>query len=312
MKRNPLTILIGAVLLVIFASLLFCYQVRQSEFVVVTTFGKPTGELLPPGLHVKLPWPIQKTHPLDRRIQNFDEKFEETPTSDGFYLMVMTYVGWRINDPAAFFPKFARDSGDSEATIHEAEKTLEALVRSAKKEIVGTHPFSDFISTDETKLKFGEIEAEILKKVQERVAANSYGLEIKFLGIKKLGLPESVTQNVFDRMQSERQVLVSKIQFEGEEQAIKIKSAADRESAKLLADAEGEATRIRGQGEAEAAKSFAVFQQSPELANLILKLNALELTLKDKSTLILDQSTPPFDLLRVDQQGARSHSGEKK
>src|SRR5207248_9177752 len=124
---------------------------------------------------------------------------------------------WKISDPATFFPKFAGGS------ISEAEKTLEAVVRSAKNEVVGQHPFSDFISTDETKLKFAEIENEILKKAQTRVAANNYGLEIKFLGIKKLGLPESVTQNVFDRMQSERQVLVSKIQFEGEEQAIKIK-----------------------------------------------------------------------------------------
>ena len=91
--------------------------------------------------------------------------------------------------------------------------------------------------------EFGEIEGEIFKKVQDRVAANSYGIEIRFLGIKKLGLPESVTQNVFERMQSERQVLISQIQFEGEEQATKIKASADRESAKLLADAEAEAPR---------------------------------------------------------------------
>jgi membrane protease subunit HflC len=311
MKRNPLTIAIGAVLLVIFVALLFCFQVRKSEVAVVTRFGRPIRTITAPGLQGKLPWPIERVHKLDKRIQNFDGKFEETLTSDGFNLMVMTYVGWRISDPAAFFPKFTRDTADSEMTIREAEKTLEAVVRSAKNEIVGQHPFSDFISTDEKKLKFSEIENNILQKVQERVAANSYGLEIKFLGVKKLGLPESVTQNVFDRMQSERQVLVSKIQYEGEEQAIKIRSSADRESAKLLADAEAEATRIRGQGEAEAAKSFAVFEKSPELANLVLKLNALELTLKEKSTLILDQSTPPFDLFKADQKVSRSQ-GDKK
>ncbi len=306
MKRK-LTVVIGGLLLVILGALLFCYQVRKSEVAVVTTFGKVTAKEDKPGLYYKMPWPIQKVHKLDQRIQNVDGKFEETLTSDAFNLLVMTYVGWRINDPAAFYPKFARDGGDAEGTIQEAEKTLEAVVRSAKNEVVGQHPFSDFISTDEKKLKFGEIEADILQKVQSRVAANNYGMEIKFLGIKKLGLPESVTQNVFERMQNERQVRVSAIQFEGEEQAIKIRSGADRESARLLADAEAEATRIRGQGEGEAAKSFAVFQQNPELANLILKLNALELTLKDKSTLVLDQSTPPFDLLKSDQK-----KGEKK
>jgi membrane protease subunit HflC len=310
-KRNPLTITIGAVLLVVFIALLFCYQVRKSEVAVVTTFGKPTGkpetEL---GLHFKWPWPIQKVHKLDQRIQNFDGKFEETLTSDGFNLMVMTYVGWRIHDPAAFFPKFTRGDGDTEVTIREAERILEEVVRSAKNEVVGQHPFSDFISTDETKLKFGAIENEILDKVQQRVAANSYGMEIKFLGVKKLGLPESVTQNVFQRMQSERQVLISKIENEGKEEASKIRSSAQRESAKLLADAEADATRIRGLGEAEAAKSFAVFQKNPDLANLILKLNALEMTLKEKATLVVDPTTPPFDLLKADIGMGRSQ--EKK
>ena len=40
MKRNLLTLVIGAVLIVIFALLLFVFQVRQSEVAVVTTFGK--------------------------------------------------------------------------------------------------------------------------------------------------------------------------------------------------------------------------------------------------------------------------------
>jgi membrane protease subunit HflC len=293
MKKSPLIITVGLVLLVIFVALLFFFQVRQTEVAILTTFGKPTAKpFSEPGLYFKLPWPIQKDYKLDKRIQNFDGKFEETLTSDGYNLLVMTYVGWQISDAAAFFPKFPGGS------IADAEKTLESIVRSAKNEVVGQHPFSDFISTDETKLKFAEVENEILAKVKQRVAANNYGMEVKFLAIKKLGLPESVTQNVFDRMQSERQVLISKIQSEGEEQATNIVSKADSESAKIVANAEAEATRIRGEGDAAAAKSFAVFQQNPDLANLILKLNALEVTLKDKSTLILDQNTPPFDLLQ--------------
>ncbi|MDQ6632993.1 MAG: protease modulator HflC [Verrucomicrobiota bacterium] len=293
MKRNPLTILIGALLFVVFVLLLFVFQVRKSEVAVITTFGKPTGEYTQPGAYFKWPWPIQKVHKLDQRIQNFEDRFDETLTPDGYNLIVMTYVGWKISEPKLFFPKFASGS------VSEAEKSLEALVRSAKYETVGSHPFSDFISTDEKALKFVEIENEILKKVQDQVKVNNYGIEIKFLGIKKLGLPEAVTQNVFERMKNERQGLVSKIQFQGEEEASKIKSAADRDSAKLLNEAEAKAINIRGEGDAAAAKSFAVFEQNPELAILILKLNALELTLREKTTLILDQNTPPLDLLNA-------------
>ena len=293
MKKSPITFAIGAVLMIIFVLLTFVFQVRKSEVAVVTTFGKVTDKKTEPGPYLKWPWPSQKVHKLDQRIQNFEGKFEETLTPDGYNLLAMVYVGWKISDPAQFFPKFANGS------IPEAEKALEGLVRSAKNEIIGQHPFAHFISTNEKELKFTEIENEMLKKVQAQVQANNYGIEIRFLGIKKLGLPESVTQAVFDRMRSERTVLVSAIQFGGEEQAIKIRSSADRESARLLADADAEATRIRGAGEAAAAKSFAVFAQNPELANLILKLNALELSVREKTTLILDQGTPPFDLLNA-------------
>jgi modulator of FtsH protease HflC len=76
MKRNILTVIIGAVLVVIFALLLFVFQVRQSEVAVVTTFGKPTAQTSPkPGAYFKWPWPIQKVYKFDQRIQNFEDKF---------------------------------------------------------------------------------------------------------------------------------------------------------------------------------------------------------------------------------------------
>jgi len=291
MKRNPLTIVVGALLVVLFGLLLFFFQVRKSEVVVVTTFGKPTKDYTNPGAYFKLPWPIQDVHRFDQRIQNFEDQFEQATTADSFNLLTMAYVGWRISDPKAFFPKFAGGS------IAEAEKTLENLVRSAKSAVVGRHPLADFVSTNEAEIKFVEIEKEILELVRSQVRTNNYGIEIEFLGIKKLGFPESVTSAVFDRMQSERQVLVSRTESEGRAQAEKILSLANRKSAEMLANADAKATGIRGQGEAEANKSFSTFQQNPELAIFLLRLTALELSLKDRATLILDPHTPPFDLL---------------
>ena len=65
----------------------------------------------------------------------------------------------------------------------------------------------------------------------------------------------------------------------------------------MRANAESRATEIRGQGEAEAANALAVFQQEPALANFIFDLDALQDSLKERSTLIFDQNTPPFNLL---------------
>jgi membrane protease subunit HflC len=294
MKRNPLTLTIGLLLLLVFGLLLFVFQVRQSEVAVVTTFGNPTRPITEPGAYFKWPWPIQKVYKFDKRVQTFEDKLTEGLTSDSFNLLTSVYIGWSITEPKAFFPKFA----GSTQPIAEAERVLERLLGNAKSAIVGKHPLAEFVSADPDGNKFIEIEKEILTAVQSQVRANNYGLDIQFLGLKRLQLPESVTQSVFERMTSERKVLANKSQYEGEAEAQKIRSAADRKAAEILADAESKATFIRGEGEAEAAKSLTVFKQNPELANFIFRLNALENSLKDRSILIFDQHTPPFDLFR--------------
>ena len=291
MKRNPITLTVGSLLLVVFGLLLVVFQVRTTEVAVVTTFGKPTRPITDPGLKLKWPWPIQIEHKLDRRVHVLEGKFEEVLTPDGFNLLAMVYTGWTIDDPKTFFPKFAGGS------IPEAEKTLDGLVRTVKNEVIGQHPFGHFISTDPKELKFAEIENEILAKVRERVATNQFGIAVKFVGIKKLGLPESVTKDVFERMESERNVLVKQIQSEGEAMASNIRTEAESDSARRLAEADAQATRIRGEGEAEAQKSFAVFKQNPDLAKLLLENSALEQFLKEKATLILDENTPGLNLL---------------
>ncbi|MCU0770181.1 MAG: protease modulator HflC [Verrucomicrobia bacterium] len=291
MNRNPVSILIGAILLLIFVALLFVFQVRQSEIAVVTTFGRPTRTVeAPGGPYWKLPWPIQKVYKFDQRVQDYADKLTEDLTADNNNLLTQLYVGWRITDPEVFFPRFANGS------VIEAEKVLEGMIRSAKSAVIGRHALSDFVSA-ERDVKFAQVEQEILDTVRAQLKSNSYGMDVEFLGIKRLGLPESVTQSVFDRMKSERNVLSSRSQFEGEAEAQKIRSAADRKAAELLANADAEATRIRGLGEAAAAQTLPVFQKEPELAAFLIRLSALEASLSDRTTLIFDQNSPPFDLL---------------
>jgi membrane protease subunit HflC len=293
MKRNPLTLIIGLLLILIFGLWLFVFQVRTTEVAVVTTFGKPTRPITQPGAYWKAPWPIQKVWAFDNRVQNFEVHLAEGLTRDNFNLLTSVYVGWKITDPTAFFPKFAGSANP----IGEAERQLEQLLGNAKS-VVGKHPLSDFISATDNGTNFLAIEDEILASLQSQVRANNYGLDIEFLGIKKLQLPPNVSQSVFDRMTSERKVLADQLQYEGEAEAQKIRSDAERRAAEMLYNAEAQATQIKGIGEAQAAKSLAVFQQNPELASFLFRLNALEGSLKERSILIFDQHTPPFDLFR--------------
>ena len=292
MKSNPLTLAIGFILLVVFVLLLFAFQVRTTEVAVVTTFGKPTRPITQPGPYFKWPWPVQKVHKFDQRIHNFESKFEQVLTSDGYNLLIMVYAGWKIDEPELFFPRFSGSTA-------RAEESLEGLVRNAYSGVVGKHAFSQFISTDDKELKFVEIEQEMLQRIQADVRTNHYGLEVKFLGIKKLGLPESVTQLVFERMQSERALQEGKIRDEGTRLSEEIRARANLESARLLAEADADATRIRGLGQSKAAESIKTFEQDPPLANFLQKLDGLELFLKERTTLLLDESTSPLDLLRM-------------
>jgi membrane protease subunit HflC len=126
-----------------------------------------------------------------------------------------------------------------------------------------------------------------------------YGIEIKFLQIQKIGLPESVTQNVFSRMTAERQYYIDKITSDGALKATNIMSTADGEAANLLSDADAQSTMIRGQGEAEMMKSLAVLQRNPNLATFNLQIAAMEQFLKKKTTLVLDLSTSPLQWLQM-------------
>jgi len=191
MKKNPLTIIVSLVLALIFVMVLFVFQVRQSEVAVVTRFGKPVKTYTQPGFKFKLPPGIETVYKLDQRIQNFEDTFSEGYTADGNNLMSSVYVGWRIADAQAFFPKFKNGS------VKEAERNLRDIVISAKTAVVGSHPLSDFVNAHDQNLKFDAIEQEIRALVQEKAAANNSGIQIEYLGIKRLGLPESVTESVF-------------------------------------------------------------------------------------------------------------------
>jgi membrane protease subunit HflC len=294
MKRNLFTLSVGLLLFLIFCLLLFVFQVRQSEVAVVTTFGKPTRPITEAGRHYKWPWPIQKVYKFDQRIQNFEDRPTEGLTKDSFALLTSVYVGWQITDPAAFFPKFA----GSLNSIAEAERKLDERLGNLKSAIVGKHALSDFVSTSDNAASLLAIEDEMRRAIQGQISNDNWGLEVRFLGIKRLQLPEGVSKTVFDRMQAERKVLSDASQSEGDAEAAKIRSEADSKAAVMISDAESKATQIRAKGEAQAAESLAVFNQDPGLAKFIIQLDALKDSLKDRSTLIFDANTPPFNLLQ--------------
>jgi membrane protease subunit HflC len=289
MKKNLITIIIGAVLVIIFALLLFVFQVRQSEVAVVTTFGRPVQNITEPGAYFKWPWPVQNVYKFDKRVQNFEDKFRQTPTADSVMLIATVFTGWEISDAKEFYPKFL-------GSVPAAQRALESILSNAQQAVIAKHNMSDFVNSDPQLLKFDAIQDEIKAAVQSQLSTNNYGIKLDFLGFKKIELPESVTATVFARMTAERGQIISQLQNRGEAEASNIRSAADRLAASVTNNAKADAVRIEGEGLAASISALKIYQQNPELAAYLLRLDALKLSLNQKSTLIFDERTPPFDV----------------
>ena len=292
MKRNTLLLIAGGAVAALFILLQVLFTVREGEAVAVTTFGKPVSALTNAGLYVRAPWPVQRIYRFDNRVHTLEGAFEETLTRDGKNILVAVYAGWRIEKPIQFLERIG--------TVEQAERNLDALLRSQKNAVLGQVPFSALVNTNTAEVKFEQVEQQMLAAVQPE-AVNRYGVTVQFLGIRKIGLPESITEKVFARMKAEREEIAERYRSEGEGEAIKIRAAADSQRNQLLAQAEAEAKHIRAEGDAKAAESYQVFEKNPELAMFLRKLEVLEGTLKKKSTVVLSTETEPFDLLQGDK-----------
>lgn len=285
-KRTPL--LIGLAIALVFAVLQVIFIVREGEAVVVTRLGRPERALTDAGLYTRWPWPVQRLHRYDARLHTLQGTFEETLTGDGKNVLVALYCGWRIADPILFLERMG--------TKTQAENSLDGLLRTYKNSALGRVKFGQLVNIDAAALRHEEIEKTVLEAIRPE-ALRRYGIDVQFVGLRQLGLPEAITQSVFERMRAERQELAERYRSEGEGEAVRIRARAESERDQVLARADAEARRLRAEGEAEAAVHYQVFAQEPDLALFLRKLDALRESLGEQATLVLGADTEPFDLL---------------
>ena len=287
MKNIAVTIFILLIVLVLVIYFI-SFQVRETESVLVTTFGEPKREIIKPGLYWKWPPPIEVVHRFDSRLQLYEGIMEETTTKGGEPIIVTSYVLWRIAEPRKFL--------ESVGTIKGAEDHLRSRLREKQNSIIGQHYFSEFVNTDPKKIKFADIERDIFETLRGPVQ-QEYGIEVKTVGIKQLGVSEKVTEDVFDRMRADRRRIADATISEGKAEATKIKSDAESKRKELLAAVDALAKSIKGAGDAEAAKYYKMLEDEPEFAKFLRDLDALKKILKDRSTVVLSGRTEPFKLL---------------
>lgn len=289
MKRNRPLILGGLIAIAVFILSQVLFIVRQGDSKVLTLLGKPVQACTDAGLYWKWPWPIQKVKSFDGRLHLLETSYEESLTREGKNILTGMYIGWRIQDPILFLERVGSEA--------RAETALDGLLRTYKNAAIGKHPFSAFVNTDSARLEFDSLQTEILAAFQP-LALEQYGIDVQRVGLHRLGLPQAVTESVFERMKVERKELADSYTSEGESEAVRIIAQADSQRDQILSLARAEAKRARAEGDAIAAEHYQVFAQDPELARFLRKLETMEELLKERATVILSPDSEPFDLLK--------------
>jgi membrane protease subunit HflC len=282
------SIITGVVLVAILALYMVAFQVRFTEVAVLKTFGRatPADVITRPGLYWKWPWPIQDVDIYDATIHVLETHTEQTATHDKEPVIVTSFTGWKVADPYRFLTSL-RGGMDT------AERRLREIIETHQKEVIGQYAFSQLVSKNAKELRFDEIEKQIRDRVQAD-AASQYGISIDTVGIKRLELPQDVTESVFKSMKEERKTLAQKYQSEGESIKVNIISEARSISDTILTFANGLAQKYRAEGNARAAEYYKVLQQDEALALFLDRLNKLKEILKDRTTIVLTWNQYPF------------------
>ncbi|MBT9610338.1 protease modulator HflC [Aquabacterium sp.] len=286
------TILVGVLLAFILASSTL-FVVDQRQFAVVYALGEIKEVINEPGLKFKLPAPLQNVVFLDRRIQTLDSP-ESRPifTAEKKSLVIDWLVKWRVKDPK----QFIRNSGVDTRNL---ENKLSPIVQAAVNEEVTKRTVASMLSAEREKVVQG-----VIKRLADD--AQSFGIEVVDVRIKRVDFSANITESVYRRMESERKRVANELRSTGGADSEKIRADADRQREIIVAEAYRDAQKIKGEGDAKASALYAEsFGRDPQFAQFYRSLEAYRATFRSKSdVMVLDPSSDFFKTMRGSGSGA--------
>ena len=291
MKKVPFPSLIVA-LIVVAALVTYAvtFQVRFSQVAVRVLLGNADeGSVIrDPGLYAKWPWPIETVVKYDKRFKVLDTPESEIKTADGKNVVVGCFAVWRIAQPLEF--KIAVE------TERRAEELLRARINETRSSIIGKHDMSEFVSLDAEQLESSheEIERQMLALAGPAIL-DEWGIEVVRIGVRRISLPEEVSQKVFESMIQEREALAARYREEGAALAETIKAEAESAKNQILAFAQSKAQEIESKGTRAATRTLAQISKEDEPFFIWLRrLDALKAILQERTTIFFDSETELF------------------
>ncbi len=269
MKKNLFLVILILLILIANFSL---YVVDETKQAIVLQFGKPIKAIQEAGLYFKIPF-IQNVVLFEGRLLIYDAQPTEIITRDKKTLILDNYARWKIEDPLLFLQTVSNVNG--------AQARLDDVIYSELRVDLGKFDMSEIVSQKRT---------EIMKTVTERSNEKSmeYGINIVDVRIKRADLPPENEQNIFARMEAERERIAKQYRAEGKEESAKIIAETEREKTVILAEAYKEAQQLQGEGEAESIRIYAEsFNQDPEFYQFLRTLESYENSFSDNTTILL-------------------------
>ncbi|MBD8051001.1 protease modulator HflC [Limnohabitans radicicola] len=285
MNRLGLWVSSLLVLLVVLSSTLFV--VDQRQFGVVYSLGQIKEVITEPGLHFKLPPPLQNVNYIDKRLLTLDSPDTEPMlTAEKQRVVIDWYVRWRITDPQAYI----RNVGIDEKT---GANQLNRVVRNAFQEEINKRTVKDLLSLKREAL-MNDVKREVLEVVKG--GAKPWGMDIIDVRITRADYVDAITESVYRRMEAERKRVANELRSTGGAEGEKIRADADRQREVTIANAYREAQKIKGQGDAQAARIYGeAFGRDPQFAQFYRSLEAYKTSFAKKSdVMVLDPASSEF------------------
>jgi modulator of FtsH protease HflC len=266
------------------------FTIDETQFAVVTQFGKPVRTITTAGL--KLKWPWQSLLSFEKRLLVYNPRPSEFLTRDKKNIVVDSYVAWRIADPNRFLQTVNDLTG--------AEMRLHDTVWAAAAAALGNTDLSSLVSSRPEEAPVQDVMRQVTEQSRAR-ALEQYGIEIVDVRMKRLNLPAQNRESVFARMRAERERIAKQYRAEGEAEALKIRAEADKEKARIISEAYREAEKIRGDGDAQSTRIYAeAYSRDPKFYKLVRTLEAYKKVIDPNTTAILSSDS---ELLKLLTQG---------
>ena len=286
MSRNIIIGVGGFILFGIFSSF---FTVNQTQQALVLQFGEPKRIIQDPGLAFKLPFIQDAIFYESRVLSLIPQDAEEVILADQKRIQIDAYARYRIEDPLLFFQTVRNELG--------ARARLESIIDSSVRRVLGSETLASILTGERENIN-GSIRDEV------NASVDSLGIEIIDVRLRRADYPESTSQNIFNRMKSEREREAKEFRATGDEEAQKIRADAEKTRTVIVAEAKREAQEVRGQGDSNAIRIYAdSFGQDPEFFSFYRSMEAYRKSIGESGTSMVLSPNSSFFRYFKDKDG---------